>query len=522
MTQVIAEVPYHPTKGTLGGIWQHIATNIRASGRNPASVIAGFLGAWIAFALIALLLPLPAGLSPEGRTVLAVVVWASIMWVSEAMPVGITGISIPLLLIVTEALPWTNGQPPMATAFAGFTNEVVWLCLFAFLVGAFLQLLKLDRRIALAILDKVKAATAGRVVWGFFGVNLVLALIVPAANARSATLLSIVDAVARLLGDTEEERAARKMIVIQSLVYGAMICGMVIMTAHLPNLILVDLFGKANFKINYVHWFMLQFPYLGMFVLTQWWLRFHFQAAKVPIAGGYAKIHAMHQDMGSMGRTEWILLMLCAGGALMFALGKGSPIYQLHQYPLGIIGLIGIMILFIPGLFPFTWKEVQDRTIWGTFLLLGGALTMTGAMSKSGLADWLASLIQGAVVGQSWWAVLLIMMIGTHIIRIGMLSNVAAVAMLAPILFAMAPKVGLHPVAFTLLVADTDSFAYILPTQITAAVIAYGAGHFTTADYAKAGWVSVLIAIAYGILVMAPWYAYMGIPIWDPSAPWPF
>ena len=32
------------------------------------------------------------------------------------------------------------------------------------------------------------------------------------------------------------------------------------------------------------------------------------------------------------------------------------------------------MILFIPGLFPFTWKEVQDRTIWGTFLLLGGAL----------------------------------------------------------------------------------------------------------------------------------------------------
>ena len=211
MTQVIAEVPYHPTKGTLGGIWQHIATNIRASGRNPASVIAGFLGAWIAFALIALLLPLPAGLSPEGRTVLAVVVWASIMWVSEAMPVGITGISIPLLLIVTEALPWVNGQPPMATAFAGFTNEVVWLCLFAFLVGAFLQLLKLDRRIALAILDKVKAATAGRVVWGFFGVNLVLALIVPAANARSATLLSIVDAVARLLGDTEQERAAARL-----------------------------------------------------------------------------------------------------------------------------------------------------------------------------------------------------------------------------------------------------------------------------------------------------------------------
>jgi solute carrier family 13 (sodium-dependent dicarboxylate transporter), member 2/3/5 len=259
-----------------------------------------------------------------------------------------------------------------------------------------------------------------------------------------------------------------------------------------------------------------------MFVLTQFWLRYHFRAASVPIAGGYEKIHTMHQEMGAMGRMEWLLLVLCAGGAVMFALGKGSPIFELHQYPLGIIGLIGILVLFTPGLFPFTWKEVQDRTIWGTFLLLGGALTLTGAMTKSGLADWLANLAHGVVVGQVWWIALLVMMVGTHIIRLGMLSNVAAVAMLAPVLFAMAPKLGLHPVAFTMLVADTDTFAYILPTQITAAVIAYSAGHFTTADYAKAGWVSVLIAIAYAIVVMAPWYAYMGVPVWDPAVPWPF
>jgi sodium-dependent dicarboxylate transporter 2/3/5 len=31
-----------------------------------------------------------------------------------------------------------------------------------------------------------------------------------------------------------------------------------------------------------------------------------------------------------------------------------------------------------------------------------------------------------------------------------------------------------------------------------------------------------LIAIAYGILVMAPWYAFLGMPVWDPNVPWPF
>jgi sodium-dependent dicarboxylate transporter 2/3/5 len=143
-------------------------------------------------------------------------------------------------------------------------------------------------------------------------------------------------------------------------------------------------------------------------------------------------------------------------------------------------------------------------------------------MGKSGLAQWLADMIQPLAQGYSWWMVLLIMMVGTHIIRLGMLSNVAAITMLAPILLALAPKLGLHPVAFTMLVADTDTFAYILPTQITAAVIAYSSGTFSMSDYAKVGWVAVLIAIAYGILIMAPWYALMGVPIWDPAAPWPF
>ena len=103
-------------------------------------------------------------------------------------------------------------------------------------------------------------------------------------------------------------------------------------------------------------------------------------------------------------------------------------------------------------------------------------------------------------------------MVGTHVIRIGMLSNVAAVAMLAPITYAMAKSLSLHPVAFTLLVCDTDTYAYLLPTQITAAVIAYGSETFSTTDYAKAGWACILIAIAYGLLIMAPWYRFWAFP----------
>jgi anion transporter len=495
--------------------------------RNAEKVLSnhwgGFVAAWVLFFLIWQVLPNPEGLNDNGMAVLAIVVWASIMWVSEAMPVGITGISVPTLLILTEGIPYVKGKPPMDIVFSGFTKHVVWLCLFAFFVGAIMQIIRLDRRIALGILDKIKASTVGRVIWGMFFVNIILAFLIPAANARAATLLPVVKGITNLMGDTPREREARKAIVIQSLVYGTMICGVFIMTAHLPNMIMLGIFDANGFSnLGYLDWMLLQFPYLGMFVLTQWWVKYHFKTKGVSVGGGHEAIHKEYKELGPMGKAEWVLLGIFVLVAFLFMTGKGSPIMELHHHQLGVIGLVGILLLFIPGITPCSWKAIQQRTIWGTFLLLGGAITMTAAMTISGLADFLAHHIHSFVVDMNWWQAVLALMVGTHIIRIGMLSNVAAIAMLAPVVFAMAPKLGVHPVAFTLLVCDTDTYAYLLPTQITAAVIAYGTDEFSVADYAKSGWVCILIAIAYGLLVMAPWYAFLGIPIWDPTAPWPF
>jgi solute carrier family 13 (sodium-dependent dicarboxylate transporter), member 2/3/5 len=505
------------------GVITHVMENIRSTGKDPKRVLLGFFVAWIAFFLLWKAIPPPANLNANGMAVLAIVVWACLMWVSEALPVGITGIGIPTLLIVTQALPWKNGKPPLVQVFGGFTTEVVWLCLFAFFVGAIMQLLKLDRRIALGLLDKLKASNVGQVIWGMFPINVALAFLIPAANARAATLLPVINGINELLGDSNREKDAKKAIVIQGLVYAPMICGVFILTAHLPNMIMIGIFDNHDFKnLGYLQWMILHLPYLGMFPLTQLWMRYYFRTSGVAVSGGHAEIHNKHKELGPMAVEEWALLALFAGVALLFMMGKGSPIIELHRQELGVIGLIATLVLFAPGLFPFKWKAVQDRTIWGTFLLLGGAITLTSAMTQSGVAQWLADIVHNLVVGMPWWGIVLALMVGTQIMRLGMLSNVAAVAMLAPIVFAMAGKLGLHPVALTLLVCNTDTFAYVLPTQITAAVIAYGTETFSTGDYAKVGSVSILLAILYGLVVIAPWYALWGLPVWNPAAPWPY
>lgn len=485
--------------------------NADMAGVSPKKSFLGFILAWVVFLGIILFMPQPEGLSQQGKATLAVVAWASIIWVSEAIPVGITGVAIPMLLTLSGAVD------KFPKAVSGFTSNAYFICMIAFIMAAIIQVAGIDKRIAITLLHKLRIKSANSTIMGLFGVNFILSIIVPGANPRGALLLPIVNGITNLFGDTPAERAVKKHIMIQVLVYGSMISGMCILTSHLPNLVLVGLFSKElHLDISYLDWFILQWPYLGMFFLTNFWLRSHFKTKNMGIEGGAQVLTEQFKRLPQISQSEILILLIFGFTATLWMTQSW------HHIPSHVVAMLGLILLFIPGIFPFTWKQIQERTIWGTLIMLGGALSMSQCMGSSGLAAWLAEHIHIFAVGHPWWLILLIIMVGTHIIRLGMLSNVAAVSLFAPILVKLAPTLGLHPVAFTMLVADTDTFAYILPTQITVAVIAYSSNTFSMADYAKAGWVSVLMAIGYGIFVMVPWYAFLGLPVWDPTAPWPF
>ena len=75
------------------GFFGNLFENIRIAGGSPGKTLGGFVVAWVAFFLILYVLPLPevAGidgsiskLTLPGKAALAVVVWACIVWISEA------------------------------------------------------------------------------------------------------------------------------------------------------------------------------------------------------------------------------------------------------------------------------------------------------------------------------------------------------------------------------------------------------------------------------------------------------
>src|SRR5712691_528073 len=118
MSSIIqAESPRQGTRGFLAR-W---VTNIEESGHSPGKTLAGFCLAWAAFFFILYVMPAPQGLKPAGQAALAVMVWACLMWIFEAIPVGVSGLLIPVLLVMTNAVK------PFSAAASGFVTPVTFL-----------------------------------------------------------------------------------------------------------------------------------------------------------------------------------------------------------------------------------------------------------------------------------------------------------------------------------------------------------------------------------------------------------
>lgn len=478
--------------------------NAVEAGLNPRCAIAGFVTAWIVFFAIISFVPTAAGLTAAARAVLASTAWVMVIWITDALPKSISGLMIPVLLSVSGAIP----NP--ADAFSGFSSNEAYLCLGAFILAGVMQVTGVDKRIALSILARVKPKVPN-LLSGFFMAHAVSALFVPATVARAGMYLPIVQGVNRLMGDTPAEKRVRKALAMAGIGFGAVFAAPIFLTGHMCNVIMANLLNtKVNAGITWGGWLWLHWPMLGMFPLMWWWVVKHFRLQGVDVTGGAEKIKEENDKLGPVNAVEKTVLACFGIAVALWATGG------FHKIQTGVVTLIAVSLVFVPGLLPLDWKKVQQKTIWGTWLLLAGALCLVTAFSKTGLDKFLAAKMVDIVPAWGWMGILLFVMTLVQILRLGIISNVGAVTLMAPIILAMAPLLKLNSVAFVLAVLNVDTYAMVLPMEVTACLVAYASDEFTFTDFMKAGTPLTILAICYIAFVMVPWWAFNGYPMWQP------
>ncbi|HTO64374.1 MAG TPA: SLC13 family permease, partial [Bradyrhizobium sp.] len=144
----------------------------------------------IAALIAVLLLPSPETLSVAGQRMLAILAFAVVVWMTEALDYAVSAIVIAALMAFLLGLSPNPANPKLllgtsaglALAFSGFANTALVLVASALFLAAAMTATGLDRRIALVILSRV-GGEVHHVVVGAILVGFVMAFLVPSTTA---------------------------------------------------------------------------------------------------------------------------------------------------------------------------------------------------------------------------------------------------------------------------------------------------------------------------------------------------
>ena len=223
--------------------------------------------AGVAALVVILLLPTPLGLPVAGHRMLAILAFAVIVWMTEAVDYAVSAIVIAALMAFLLGFAPNVANPKvllgtsaaLTMAFGGFANTALVLVAAALFLAAAMTATGLDKRIALNILSRVGTQT-NHVVIGTILVGFVIAFMVPSTTARVACLVPITLGIIAAFGVNKRGAFASMLMIVTT--QTASIWNVGIKTAAAQNMVAVGFiertFGRT---ITWLEWLIAAAPF---------------------------------------------------------------------------------------------------------------------------------------------------------------------------------------------------------------------------------------------------------------------
>ncbi|MEB3327934.1 MAG: DASS family sodium-coupled anion symporter [Candidatus Sericytochromatia bacterium] len=420
----------------------------------------------------------------EARKALALVAFVGLLWVTEALPLAVTALLVPVGALLL-------GFPGLTTprALAPFADPVVFLFLGGFALAAALRVQGLDRKLAHGLLALARGHL-GAAVALLVGATAVLSMWI----SNTATAAVMLPLARGLLAPLPAEPDGRtRAFVLLCVAYAASLGGLGTLVGSPPNVIAARAAG-----LDFASWLHVGLPLAGLLTplmgLTLWAvLR---PALSQRVASRPEPIPWTGPRLATAGVFVATALAWSLGGPWLQAAGLGHPDTLVAL--LALVALLSLRLL--------TWDELAARTDWGVLLLFGGGLALGELLGTSGAAAALGGeLAQAAgVVGPGW------MLLGITVFLVALselASNTAAAALFVPLFAGLAPTLGLPRETVIVLVALAASCGFALPVATPPNALVYGTGEVPARAMLRAG----LALDALCILVVTAW-AWRALP----------
>ncbi len=433
------------------------------------------------------LLPTPDNLPVAGHKFLALVMAVIILWVSEAIPIGVTALCAAAGLILL-------GIESPGAAWSPFASPAVMFVLMIIMFGVVLNEVGLANRIMYYIF-KIAGTGVKRLSFLMAVGCTMLATIFHDATVTVIMIFALVP-VLRAMGITPSKSTnlAKFFIILIPLASSAGGFGTLLGGGRNPLAVeILQNFTNGAVKIGFMEYLIIQFPISIFTALATWavvYAVFRPKEKELPAAVKMDKMPPMR------GAELGVTIIFTA----TFVLWTFSDLTGWHVSVVAALALAGFC-----GPKFISFKTICDKFPWESWIVFGAGVSLGASMLNSGAGQYLAETILPVLEGQSTFVIYYGMgFFGSFLSS--MMSNSAAVALTLPITLPMAEMLNMSPKAVALLSPITTSFI-MLVIGCPPTIIAYSTGYFSQVDFVKVAvpWCLVLLAVAcLGAMVYWP------------------
>ena len=440
----------------------------------------------------ALFIPGPAGMKPEGVRTLAIMVTTVLWWVTEALPIPITALMVPLEVHALGVASLSS------TIQAGFGDTLI-----PFLVGVLglsvaFQASGLGKRVTYLLLS-LSGTGVSRVVGVYLFVSFVISMFI----TDVAVVAMMIPLVLGLLGTVNARPGASNLgrALMMAIMFGSTLGGVSTPAGVSSNIITMGFIGKnAKLGVSFLDWTIIATPVFLVIGLITWWLILKFfppEMKKLPF--GREAVRQELRAMGGWTTREVTTLVVFLVAVVMWLTS------DLTKVPIAFVSLLILGGLALPGVGVFrSWREMEKGIEWGAVLLVVGGFILGVAATKSGLATWVAqnALAPMAAVPYALQPLATTLLVAVD--SLGFSSFGAAASVNVPFIIAYAQQNHFPVLALAMAAGFAASTHFILVTESPSFVLPYAYGYFSFKDLAKIGVVVTVISafmIAIGMVI---------------------
>jgi len=433
----------------------------------------------IALVVFSVILLLPVFKNQQAQQALALLVMVAILWITEAIPLSLTGLLIPAIAISMQLLSPRE-------AFKEFAHPILFLFMGGFVLAGALSRHSLDKMLAQKLIRLARGNFYRSSILLMFATSLIACWV---SNTSSTAMMMPLGLGMLVLVNKNVVSAESKFLML-GIAYSANIGGIITMISTPPNAI-----GAAILDISFLEWMKFSIPVFCLtFPVMVIILTLYFKPDKKMSIGVMAfekKENAPVKTLTSIFLFTIILWML--DGVL-------SPLLHIESGFNSLVAILAIFLLFITKV--LTWEEIIKSINWEILLLFGGGLTLGMLIDQSGLGEILitqvTSLIAAVPMIIFLWVIVIFSIVLTEF-----MSNTASAAMTLPLLFSLSNQLHINPMIIVLPATIAASYGFMLPAGTPPNAMVFSSGFVPQRDMIKAG---LMLNIIFSIILTTFFY----------------